>query len=276
MNQSSHSMIQFPNCKINLGLSILAKRADGYHELETVFYPISISDALEILPSDKLTLTQTGIAVPGDPDQNLCLKAYHLLKKDFPNLPTVQIHLHKNIPMGAGLGGGSSDGTNALLILNQQFSLGLNDRQLIDYASQLGSDCPFFVYNKACHATGRGEVLTPIALDLSNYQFLLVHPGKHISTAWAFQQLTPNTKSESIQSIIQKPMTEWKDLLINDFEAPVFKAEPTLSIIKTQLYQLGAIYASMSGSGSSLFGIFPKGHFDQAPTIEQALRIDLV
>ena len=276
MNQSSPRMIQFPNCKINLGLSILAKRADGYHELETVFYPIAVSDALEILPSDKLTLTQTGIAVPGDPDQNLCLKAYHLLKKDFPSLPSVQMHLHKNIPMGAGLGGGSSDGTNALLILNQQFSLGLNDRQLIDYASQLGSDCPFFVYNKACHATGRGEVLTPIALDLSNYQFLLVHPGKHISTAWAFQQLTPNTKSESIQSIIQKPMTEWKDLLINDFEAPVFKAEPTLSIIKTQLYQLGAIYASMSGSGSSLFGIFPKGHFDQAPTIEQALRNDLI
>ncbi len=276
MNQSSPRMIQFPNCKINLGLSILAKRADGYHELETVFYPIAFSDALEILPSDKLTLSQTGIAVPGDPDQNLCLKAYHLLKKDFPSLPSVQMHLHKNIPMGAGLGGGSSDGTNALLILNQQFSLGLNDRQLIDYASQLGSDCPFFVYNKACHATGRGEVLTPIALDLSNYQFLLVHPGKHISTAWAFQQLTPNTKSESIQSIIQKPMTEWKELLINDFEAPVFKAEPTLSNIKTQLYQLGAIYASMSGSGSSLFGIFPKGHFEQAPAIEHALRIDLV
>ena len=276
MNQSSLRMIQFPNCKINLGLSILAKRADGYHELETVFYPIAVSDALEILPSDKLTLSQTGIAVPGDPDQNLCLKAYHLLKKDFPSLPSVQMHLHKNIPMGAGLGGGSSDGTNALLILNQQFSLGLNDLQLIDYASQLGSDCPFFVYNKACHATGRGEVLTPIALDLSNYQFLLVHPGKHISTAWAFQQLTPNTKSKSIQSIIQKPMTEWKELLINDFEAPVFKAEPTLSNIKTQLYQLGAIYASMSGSGSSLFGIFPKGHFDQAPTIEQALRIDLI
>lgn len=276
MNQSSPRMIQFPNCKINLGLSILAKRADGYHELETVFYPIAVSDALEILPSDKLTLSQTGIAVPGDPDQNLCLKAYHLLKKDFPSLPSVQMHLHKNIPMGAGLGGGSSDGTSALLILNQQFSLGLNDRQLIDYASQLGSDCPFFVYNKACHATGRGEVLTPIALDLSNYQFLLVHPGKHISTAWAFQQLNPQTKSESIKAIIEKPITEWKDCLINDFEAPVFKAEPTLSEIKSKLYQLGAIYASMSGSGSSLFGIFPKGHFEHTPAIEHALRIDLV
>ena len=276
MNQSSHRMIQFPNCKINLGLSILAKRADGYHELETVFYPIAVSDALEILPAANLTMTQSGIAVPGDPAQNLCLKAYHLLKKDFPALPAVQMHLHKNIPMGAGLGGGSSDGTSTLLILNQQFSLGLNDQQLIDYASQLGSDCPFFVYNKACHATGRGEILTPIHLDLSNYQFLLVHPGVHIATAWAFQQLNPHTKSESIQAIIEKPITDWKNYLINDFEAPVFKAEPTLSAIKDQLYQLGAIYASMSGSGSSLFGIFPKGHFNQAPSIEHAMRIDLI
>jgi len=268
-------MIQFPNCKINLGLSILAKRADGYHELETVFYPIAVSDALEILPAANLTMTQSGIAVPGDPAQNLCLKAYHLLKKDFPQLPAVQIHLHKNIPMGAGLGGGSSDGTAALMMLNQQFSLGLNDQQLIDYASQLGSDCPFFVYNQACHATGRGEILKPIALDLSNYQFLLVHPGIHIATAWAFQQLKPHTKSESIQSIIEKPLTDWKNSLINDFEAPVFKAEPKLSVIKDQLYQLGAMYASMSGSGSSLFGIFPKSHFNDAPSIEHALRIDL-
>ena len=276
MNQSSHRMIQFPNCKINLGLSILAKRADGYHELETVFYPIAVSDALEILPAANLTMTQSGITVPGDPAQNLCLKAYHLLKKDFPTLPAVQMHLHKNIPMGAGLGGGSSDGTTALMILNQQFTLGLNDQQLIAYASQLGSDCPFFVYNKACHATGRGEVLTPIQLDLSNYQFLLVHPGVHIATAWAFQQLNPHIKSESIQAIIEKPITDWKNYLINDFEAPVFKAEPTLSVIKDQLYQLGAIYASMSGSGSSLFGIFPKDHFNQAPSIEHALRIDLI
>ena len=276
MNQSSHRMIQFPNCKINLGLSILAKRADGYHELETVFYPIAVSDALEILPAANLTMNHSGITVPGDPAQNLCLKAYHLLKKDFPTLPAVQMYLHKNIPMGAGLGGGSSDGTAALMILNQQFTLGLNDQQLIAYASQLGSDCPFFVYNKACHATGRGEVLTPIQLDLSNYQFLLVHPGVHIATAWAFQQLNPHIKSESIQAIIEKPITDWKNYLINDFEAPVFKAEPTLSVIKDQLYQLGAIYASMSGSGSSLFGIFPKDHFNQAPSIEHALRIDLI
>ena len=276
MNQSSPRMIQFPNCKINLGLSILAKRADGYHELETVFYPISVSDALEILPTDNLTITQSGIAVPGDPAQNLCLKAYHLLKKDFPQLPAVQMHLHKNIPMGACLGGGSSDGTAALIMLNQQFDLGLNEQQLIDYASQLGSDCPFFVYNKACHASGRGEILTPINLDLSNYQFLLVHPGVHIATAWAFQQLNPNTKSESIRSIIEKPITDWKNFLINDFETPVFKAEPSLSVIKDQLYQLGAIYASMSGSGSSLFGIFPKDHFNNTPSIEHALRIDLI
>jgi 4-diphosphocytidyl-2-C-methyl-D-erythritol kinase len=276
MNQSSPRMIHFPNCKINLGLSILTKRADGYHELETVFYPIELTDALEILPAASLSLTQTGIDVPGDPAQNLCLKAYHLLKKDFPELPPVQIHLHKNIPMGAGLGGGSSDGTATLILLNNQFSLGLNAPQLMNYASQLGSDCPFFVYNKACHATGRGEILTPINLDLSAYQFVLVHPGKHISTAWAFQQLTPHSKSESIASIIQKPIGEWKNYLVNDFETPVFKAEPTLLHIKEQLYQLGAFYASMSGSGSSLFGIFPKNHFEHAPSIEHALRIDLI
>jgi 4-diphosphocytidyl-2-C-methyl-D-erythritol kinase len=276
MNQSSHRMIHFPNCKINLGLSILAKRADGYHELETVFYPIALTDALEILPAASLSLTQTGISVPGDPAQNLCLKAFHLLKKDFPELAPVQMHLHKNIPMGAGLGGGSSDGTAALILLNNQFSLGLNEIQLIDYASQLGSDCPFFVYNKACHATGRGEILTPINLDLSDYQFVLVHPGIHISTAMAFQQLTPHSKSESIASIIQKPIDAWKNYLVNDFEAPVFTAEPTLLNIKEQLYQLGAIYASMSGSGSSLFGIFPKHHFEHAPSIEHALRIDLI
>jgi 4-diphosphocytidyl-2-C-methyl-D-erythritol kinase len=269
-------MIQFPNCKINLGLSILAKRADGYHELETVFYPIALHDSLEIIPADTLTLNQSGISVPGDPAQNLCLKAFHLLKNDFPQLPNVQMHLHKNIPMGAGLGGGSSDGTAALMLLNKQFSLGLNDTQLIHYASQLGSDCPFFVYNKACHATGRGEILTPIQLDLSNYQFLLVHPGKHISTAWAFQQLTPHTKTESIQSVISKPIGEWKNNLVNDFEIPVFNAEPTLALIKEQLYELGALYASMSGSGSSLFGIFPKHHFEHAPVIEHALRIDLL
>lgn len=276
MNQSSHRMIHFPNCKINLGLSILAKRADGYHELETVFYPVALTDALEILPAATLSLNQTGIEVPGDPAQNLCLKAFHLLKKDFPQLSPVQMHLHKNIPMGAGLGGGSSDGTAALILLNKQFSLGLSDDQLIEYASQLGSDCPFFVYNKACHATGRGEVLKPIALDLTAYQIVLVHPGKHISTAWAFQQLTPHSKSKSIQSIIEMPIEAWKNHLVNDFEAPVFKAAPTLSSIKDQLYALGAIYASMSGSGSSLFGIYPKHHFEQAPTIEHALRIDLI
>ncbi len=276
MNQSNHRMIQFPNCKINLGLSILAKRADGYHELETVFYPIALHDSLEILPADTLTLNQSGISVPGDPAQNLCLKAFHLLKKDFPQLPNVQMHLHKNIPMGAGLGGGSSDGTTAMMILNKQFSLGLNDAQLIHYASQLGSDCPFFVYNKACHATGRGEILTPIQLDLSDYQFLLVHPGIHISTAWAFQQLTPHKKIETIESIIATPINEWKNNLVNDFEIPVFKAEPILALIKEQLYELGALYASMSGSGSSLFGIFPKKHFEQAPIIEHALRIDLL
>lgn len=276
MNQSSHRMIYFPNCKINLGLSILSKRADGYHELETIFYPVALNDALEILPAVESSFTQTGIEVPGDPAQNLCLKAYDILKKDFPRLPSIQMHLHKNIPMGAGLGGGSSDGTAVLILLNQQFSLELSQDQLIEYASQLGSDCPFFVLNKACRATGRGEILQPIELDLSAFQIVLVHPGKHISTAWAFQQLRPHEKSKSIQSIIQMPIENWKDHLVNDFESAVFNAAPTLLGIKEQLYALGAIYASMSGSGSSFYGIFPKEQFDQAPIFDQALRVDLI
>jgi 4-diphosphocytidyl-2-C-methyl-D-erythritol kinase len=280
-------MIQFSPCKINLGLSILAKRADGFHALETVFYPVALNDIVEIVPTklavkentntiQGVSFSHTGISIPGEASTNLCVKAYQLLKADFPEISDVKIHLHKNIPMGAGLGGGSGDGTTVLKMLNNLFNLNISKEQLLQYAASLGSDCPFFVFNEACHATGRGEILEPLSIDLSGYTIALVHPGIHIATAWAFQQLTPHTKSESIQSIIQKPISEWKALLINDFEAPVFKAEPTLLAIKEKLYQIGAIYASMSGSGSSLFGIFPKQHFEHAPIIEHALRVDLV
>jgi 4-diphosphocytidyl-2-C-methyl-D-erythritol kinase len=273
-------MIAFPNCKINLGLSIIAKRADGYHDLETVFYPIGLQDMVELIHSNNavtpVQFSNTGLAIPGDATQNLCLKAYHLLKKDFPNLPAVKIHLHKHIPMGAGLGGGSSNGTSVLSLLNTQFNLGLETSQLIDYAAQLGSDCPFFVHNTACHATGRGEIIQPIALDLSNYRFALVHPGIHVSTAWAFGQLHPHRKEQSIASIITQPIEHWKNRLVNDFEAPIFEAHPLLANIKDQLYQDGALYASMSGSGSSLFGIFPKAHAFSPARFNPSLRIDFI
>ena len=252
-------MIQFSPCKINLGLSILAKRADGFHALETVFYPVALNDIVEIVPAKLFTFSPTGIAIPGDTSTNLCVKAYHLLKADFPQISNVQIHLHKNIPMGAGLGGGSGDGTTVLKMLNNLFNLNISKEQLLHYAAQLGSDCPFFIYNEACHATGRGEMLEPTSIDLSNYTIALVHPGIHIATAWAFQQLSPCVKEKSIATIIKQPLNTWKSELINDFEAPVFKANPLLEKIKNNLYSQGAIYASMSGSGSSLFGIFPKG-----------------
>ena len=258
-------MIQFPNCKINLGLSILEKRTDGFHSLETVFYPVALNDSLEIVlnnhpNNDTVEFTSTGNPIPGNVSGNLCIKAYHLLKKDFPKITAVKIHLHKIIPMGAGLGGGSSDGAFTLIMLNDLFELKLAQAELINYAAQLGSDCPFFILNQAAHAIGRGEILQPIDIDLSNYTFALIHPGIPISTTWAFQQIKPGQKEKTIAAIIKAPIQTWKDHLINDFEKPVFGAHPNLQTIKNELYQQGAIYASLSGSGSTIFGIFPKGH----------------
>ncbi|TRZ82271.1 MAG: 4-(cytidine 5'-diphospho)-2-C-methyl-D-erythritol kinase [Sediminibacterium sp.] len=267
-------MIQFSPCKINIGLSILEKRADGFHALETVFYPVALHDIVELVPAKSFAFFHTGISIPGDTSNNLCVKAYQLLKADFPQMSNVQIHLHKNIPMGAGLGGGSGDGTTVLKILNTLFNLNLSKEQLLNYAAQLGSDCPFFIFNKACHATGRGEILEPIAIDLSNYTIALIHPGIHIATSWAFQQLNPSVKEKSIATIIKQPIETWKAELINDFEAPVFKAHPSLETFKNNLYRQGAIYASMSGSGSSLFGIFPKGTKIESPTDAASLRVD--
>ncbi len=283
-------MISFPNCKINLGLRILNKREDGYHNLETVFYPVKWRDALEVVRIDdgrrtmddsKTTLSSakateskhdspltthisfssTGLSIPGDEANNLCIKAYHLLKKDFPSLPPVQMHLHKSIPMGAGLGGGSADAAFALKILNDQFQLKLSTQQLIDYALQLGSDCPFFIVNQPCYATGRGEILETVELDLSSYHVAIVNPGIHVNTGWAFQQVQRRSDHEAwadLRTIIQQPIETWKDQLINDFEEPVSKAYPEIASIKQQLYDEGAVYASMTGSGSTVFGIFEK------------------
>lgn len=271
-------MIQFPHCKINLGLSIIEKRADGYHELETVFYPVHLQDMVEVCIAEHATesvqFSHTGLDIPGDASSNLCIKAFQLLKKEFPKIPSTQIHLHKHIPMGAGLGGGSSDATAVLKIMNQLFNLELNQERLIELAAQLGSDCPYFIYDQACLAKGRGEMLQPIEIDLSNYSFVLIHPGIHVSTAWAFGQLNPHQKSRSIESIIQQDISTWKNELINDFESPIFEAHPIIAQLKDYLYQEGAIYASMSGSGSSLFGIFPKGKTIQAPSFASDIRID--
>lgn len=251
-------MIIFPNCKINLGLHILRKRTDGFHDLETVFYPLPLTDALEVLSDDNLQFNSSGIPVPGDQHDNLCLKAWRLLKADFPDLPPVKIHLHKHVPIGAGLGGGSADAAFMLQLLNDKFRLGINAEQLIDYAATLGSDCPFFIRNKPCYATGRGEVMEPLELDLSAYSWLLVYPGIHVNTGWAFGRITPREPEKNLRQSILQPVQEWKNLIYNDFEAPVFNAHPVLGEIKEQLYEAGALYATMSGSGSAMVGIFPK------------------
>lgn len=253
-------MIVFPNCKINLGLNIVNKRNDGYHDLETIFFPIQINDILEILPSTNadITFTQSGLTVEGALGNNICIKAYHLLRNNFPTLPSIQMHLHKTIPMGAGLGGGSADGTFTLQTINEIFHLKISNEQLIQYALQLGSDCPFFIHNKPCFATSRGEVMEPIELDLTNYKIVLINPGIHISTAWAFSNIVPLHTDISVRTIIQQPIETWKNQLVNDFEAPAMLEFPVIANIKQQLYNQGAVYASMTGSGSTLFGIFDK------------------
>ncbi len=253
-------MIRFPNCKLNFGLHILGKRNDGYHNLETVFSPLSIYDALEILPCSSQNnppqITITGLPVSGDAASNLCIKAWHLLKNDFPQLPSVNIHLHKAIPMGAGLGGGSANGAFALMMLNDLFSLQLSAESLARYALRLGSDCPFFIYNQPVFATGRGEVMQPVSIGLKGYYFYIVNPNIHISTKEAFAQLQYQTHTISLQSIIEEPIETWKETLVNDFEEGISKRHPTIAEIKQQLYNHGAMYAAMSGSGSTVFGIF--------------------
>jgi 4-diphosphocytidyl-2-C-methyl-D-erythritol kinase len=257
-------MIVFPNCKINLGLNIISKRIDGYHEIETIFYPVPLKDSLEII-ENKQTLKypgfpffSSGLTIPGKPASNICVKAYRLLKQDFPAIPNVQIHLHKVIPSGAGLGGGSADAAFALKLMNQLFNLALSTEQLIGYAAKLGSDCPFFIINKPCFAKGRGEKLQEIELDLSSYKIVIVNPGIHVDTGRAFLNITPSLPEKSLTEIINAPLERWKDELKNDFEKQIFKQYGEIEVIKDLLYSKGAIYASMSGSGSTIFGIFPK------------------
>ena len=272
-------MVTFPNCKINLGLHILAKRDDGFHDIETVFYPIHFKDALELIThtngNTEVDFTATGLAVDGKPEDNLCIKAYHLLKKDFPQLPHVKIHLHKTIPMGAGLGGGSADAAFILKLFNQKFQLNLSTSQLLNYALQLGSDCPFFIINKPCFATGLGEELEEIPIDLSAYKIVLINPGIHINTGWAFSQITPAITKKSAKEIIKQPIETWKDELFNDFELPVFAAHHQIKWIKETLYQQGANYAAMSGSGSTVFGIFNTA-FENKPFIDKNYFIKII
>jgi 4-diphosphocytidyl-2-C-methyl-D-erythritol kinase len=233
----------------------LQKREDGFHDLETVFYPIPLVDALEIIPANETNISVSGIKIDTAEEDNICIKAYHLLKKDFV-LPPVKIHLHKNIPIGAGLGGGSADGAFTLLLLNKKFNLNLSGEELNSYALTLGSDCPFFIKNKPCLASKQGEILQEIDLDLSGYKLVLVNPYIHIYTGWAFSQIEPNKNRTSLFNIIQQPIQKWKGILVNDFEEAIFNHYPAVKEIKEQLYREGAMYAAMSGSGSTVFGLF--------------------
>ena len=275
-------MICFPNAKINLGLHVVSRRTDGYHNIETIFYPIGLRDALEIIPvekesagipefsgnthsittrdntsSRKYRFFQTGNPIDGAPDNNLVIKALNLITSE-KELPEIDIHLLKKIPSGAGLGGGSSDAASTLILLNETFGLGYSNEELMLRAARLGADCPFFILNRPAFASGIGDELEPIEIDLSNYTLLLVKPDIMVSTREAYSMINPREPELSLKEIIRKSPETWKELMKNDFEPPVFKKFPEICRIKQQLYEIGAVYASMSGSGSSVFGLFEK------------------
>jgi 4-diphosphocytidyl-2-C-methyl-D-erythritol kinase len=250
-------MVAFPPCKINLGLSIISKREDGFHNLETCFYPVLWTDILEIIPVKELAFTSSGNIIPGKAEDNLCLKAYHLLKTDFDIAP-VKIHLHKIIPIGAGLGGGSSNAAYTLRLLNDIFNLSLSVGQLKGYASKLGSDCSFFVQDKPMLGSGKGEILTEIDISLKDFYLVIVKPAIHVSTQEAYSGIVPKQSAIKIDEILKRSVADWKEILKNDFEESIFKKYPAIAEVKEKLYSSGAIYASMSGSGSSVFALFEK------------------
>ena len=252
-------MITYPNAKINLGLNIVEKRPDGYHNLETVFYPINLQDALEVNDLEgegKYTLKISGTPIEGELDNNLVVKAYQLLKKDFPDMGPVNIHMYKHIPTGAGLGGGSADAAFMLKLLNEKFKLNLSTEKLEEYAAILGADCAFFIQNKPVFASGIGNIFEEINLSLKGYYLVLVKPDIFVSTKDAFANIIPMKPNHSLKEIIRMPVETWRATMKNDFEDSVFKKFPEIAAIKDRLYDMGAIYASMSGSGSSVFGIF--------------------
>lgn len=248
-------MISFPNAKINLGLYITQKRPDGYHNLESIFYPVACTDALEIINANQLNFSSSGIAIPGQELDNICVKAYHLLQKHF-NLPPVHIHLHKAVPIGAGMGGGSANAAFTLKMLNDFFKLNLTTPQLIAFAQQLGADCAFFIENKAQYCFNKGDEFEAIELDLSQYKIVLINPNIHISTAETYAGVVPKIASIDLKNEILKPIETWQNTIHNQFEDHLFRKYEVLPIIKKNLYQFGALYASMTGSGSTLFGIF--------------------
>ena len=254
-------MIIFPNAKINIGLNIIEKRDDGYHNIESVFYPIGLCDGLEVIENNELSeqsfiLTTSGIQIPGQTNENLCYFAYDLISDDY-SLPNIKVHLHKHIPIGAGLGGGSADAAFFIGLLNDKFELGLSWGEMHNYARQLGSDCSFFISNKPVFAEQKGDVYESIKLDLSTYFIAIVSPSIHVSSAKAYSGVIPKAPVRILENdILTLPIEQWKDFIHNAFEDGIFSQFPEIKNIKEKLYSSGAIYASMSGSGSSVYGIF--------------------
>jgi 4-diphosphocytidyl-2-C-methyl-D-erythritol kinase len=276
-------LIVFPNCKINLGLRIKGKRADGYHDLDTVFLPLSMCDVAELLVApdgqnaEPFELHSSGTPIESSPEGNLCYKAWKLLKTDFPGMPAMTMYLHKAIPSGAGLGGGSSDAAFTLKLVNEAAVLGLSSLQLHDYALKLGSDCPFFLSNKPSYATGRGEQLQALDLAFDRYTIILIHPHIHISTGWAFRELASMNIDQEVSlsgmDASSLPIEDWKNHIFNEFEPPVFSAYPQIGRIKELLYQSGALFASMTGTGSCVYGIFDQARTPSKINIEKSYTV---
>ena len=255
-------MINFPIAKINLGLNVVSKRDDGYHNLETVFYPVPIKDALEVFPMEdgfpsdvRCDLKVTNLFIDGDEQKNLVVKAYNMIAQDY-ELPRVHVHLYKHIPTQAGMGGGSSNCAYMIRLLNEMFSLGMSDEKMIGYAARLGADCAFFIKAQPAYAEGIGEKLQPISIDLSGCKMLVVRPNIPVSTKEAFSLITPQVPKKNCLDIVRQPIETWKDELVNDFERSVFAIHPEIGRLKEMMYEQGDVYAAMSGSGSSVFGLF--------------------
>ena len=252
-------MLVFPKAKINLGLRITGKRPDGYHDIETLFYPVGLCDALEIVRgphgSEKDILTITGNSIPGTPDDNIVLKSVRKFRETFP-FPWLTIHLHKTIPVGAGLGGGSSDAASTLRTINRIFGLSVGTQKLKDIAAGLGSDCPFFIESVPAFASGRGEILTPAPFILNGYYIVLANPGIQAGTREAYAECKPALPDTSLMELVNRPVEEWKDIVVNDFEEILFPKYPLIKKLKSAFYASGALFSSMSGSGSTVFGIY--------------------
>lgn len=253
-------MIVFPNAKINIGLNVVEKRDDGFHNIESIFYPIpTLNDILEIVPSTYLGchFSSTGIDIPGSEEGNLCVKAYKLLQ-DKIDSPGVKIHLHKSIPIGAGLGGGSSDAAHTLIALNDMFNINLTKDQLMNFAKELGSDCAFFIENNPVYAFQKGDEFEAIDIDLSSYEIKIEYPEIHVGTPEAYSGVIPDFPKENLKELVKQPIEEWKSSIKNDFEKSIFSQYPSIKELKHKMYADGAVFASMTGSGSAVFGIFNK------------------